>query len=93
LDLHQSMDHTTRFVDDSPKRKSSRIQTMINELLSTVAALDCEIETALRRSRLEPRNYAYASYAKATAQRRDNLLRTVESLRRHSAVEADEADA
>jgi hypothetical protein len=90
--LHQSMDHTTRFVDDSPNRRFSRIQTMINELLATAAALDCEIETALRRSRHEPRSFAHPSHAKATEQRRDTILRTVESLRRQSMVEADEAD-
>jgi flagellar FliJ protein len=91
MDLHQSMNPTNRFVGDITERKYSYIQSMIYELSSTAAALDCEIETAVRRSRLEPRNYAYPSYAKAAAQRRDNLLRTVENLKRQSMAAVDDA--
>jgi hypothetical protein len=54
MDLNQSMNPTNRFGGDNTERKYSYIQSMIYELSSTAAALDCEIETAVRRSRLEP---------------------------------------
>ena len=62
-------------------QREERIRSMIQELLLDAAALDNEIEEALRSARAKPREYAYPSYAKATAQRRDNLLRTVEDLK------------
>jgi hypothetical protein len=83
MEIQQSLNSETRFVADDTQRKHCCVESMINELAFDASALDAEIEMALRRARLDPRNYAHQSYAKATAHRRDNLLRTVENLKQH----------
>ncbi len=74
--------------------KLSRIDLMINEFSSTVAKLDREIaaeedrEIAAEEERVrvnDANHAAYSAYAKAAAQRRDNLLRTIEHLKQFRA--------
>jgi hypothetical protein len=65
-------------------KREERIRLMIQELSLDAATLSHEIEMALQIARARPNDYAYPSYAKATAQRRDNLLRTIENLRQQS---------
>ena len=53
----------------------------LKNLILANGTMTPEIETALQSARAKPRDYAYLSYAKAIARRRDNLLRTVEDLK------------
>jgi flagellar FliJ protein len=78
METQESYSNPPRF---TAAQREERIRSMIQELLFDAAALNDEIEDALRSARAKPRDYAYPSYAKATAQRRDNLLRTVEDLK------------
>jgi hypothetical protein len=87
MEIQQSLNSEPRFVVDDTERKHYCVESMINELTIGASDLDAEIEMALRRSRLDPRNYAHQSYAKAAAHRRDNLLRTIENLKQHYKVE------
>jgi hypothetical protein len=77
METQESYSNTPRFA----AKRQERIRSMIQELSLDAAALDNEIETALQSARAKPRDYAYLSYAKAIARRRDNLLRTVEDLK------------
>jgi hypothetical protein len=65
-------------------KREERIRLMIQELSLDAAALSHEIEVALRTARVKPTDYSYPSYAKATAQRRANLLLTIENLKQQS---------
>jgi hypothetical protein len=80
---------TQEFFSNAPRfvavhKREERIGLMIEELSLEAAALNHEIEVALQWARARPKDYAYLSYARATAQRRDNLLRTIENLKQQS---------
>jgi hypothetical protein len=77
MEAQAPFSHATRRVH----KREERIRLMIRELSLNAASLANDIEAALQWARVQPRDYAYPSYAKATAQRRDNLLRTVENLK------------
>ena len=83
MEIHASLNSETRFEVNDIQRKHCCVESMINELTFDASVLDAEIEMALRRARLDPRNYGHQSYAKAIVRRRDNLLRTVENLKQH----------
>jgi hypothetical protein len=87
MEVHESLSSETRFEGNDIQRKHCCAESMINELAFDASALDAEIEMALRRARLDPRNYAHQSYAKAIVHRRDNLLRTIENLKQHHKAE------
>jgi flagellar protein FliJ len=71
------------FAAEQERRRLSRIEMMIGELLRSVAALEIEIVAEERRVFIsDPTNVAYSTYARATSRRRDNLLRTIGELRR-----------
>ena len=60
---------------------------MINDLDSVVATLESEIEAEENRVGIrDPRHIRYSALAKATIARRDNLKRTVSSLKDELAV-------
>ena len=66
-------------------RKPTQLELLIRELSIRAANLDSEIAAEDERSGdSNPEHTAYASYIKVLAQRRDNLLRTVEMLKRGS---------
>jgi hypothetical protein len=87
MEIHESLNSETRFEDNDIRRKHCCAEWMINELTFDASALDAEVEMALRRARLDPRNYAHQSYATATVHRRDNLLHTIENLKQHCKAE------
>jgi hypothetical protein len=61
--------------------KLSRIESAIREFSQDAAELNEEIRTEEARVGIfDPKHFAYPCYAKAAAQRRDNLLRSVENL-------------
>jgi len=75
--------HAKNFAAEQKRRKLSRIELMIHELSSSVAELDKQIAAEEQRVGINnPRRVAYSTHAKAGAQRRDNLLRTIETLKR-----------
>ena len=72
---------------DIARRQVRQIETMINDLDSVVATLESEIEAEENRVGIrDPRHIRYSTLAKATIARRDNLKRTVSSLRDELAV-------
>jgi hypothetical protein len=85
METHGSVGHSKRFTIDPMQRKISRIELLIQELSLEAAKLDNEIAAAEKKAGIsDPQHFAYPCYAKATAQRRDNLVRTVEELQRQS---------
>jgi hypothetical protein len=69
-------------------RKLTRIESIIRELSSKVAMLNGEIASEEKKSGVNsPNHYAYSYYAKAAMHRRDNLLSTIEELKRWATVE------
>ncbi|MFI5012970.1 MAG: flagellar export protein FliJ [Hyphomicrobiales bacterium] len=80
---------------DEQGRKLSRIQWSIHEFSKEAAELDLEIAAEEARAGIgDPKHFAYPSYAKAAAARRDNLRRSVEQLRLQlEKVSADHREA
>jgi flagellar export protein FliJ len=79
-----------RFAMEEKRRNLSRIETMIHQFTKDASELDREIAAEEARAGIaDPKHFAYPTYAKAAAQRRDNLRRSVEDLK----VQLDEARA
>ncbi|SEE76825.1 flagellar export protein FliJ [Rhizobiales bacterium GAS188] len=71
-----------RFAVEEKRRNLSRIELMIREFSRDSAELDREITAEEGRAGIsDPKHFAYPTYAKAAAQRRDNLRRSVEDLK------------
>ena len=71
-----------RFAAEEKRRNVSRIEIMIREFSKDSAELDREIAAEEARAGIsDPKHFAYPTYAKAAAQRRDNLRRSVEDLK------------
>jgi len=84
-----------RFAAEEKRRNLSRIELMIREFTKDSADLDREIAAEEARAGIsDPKHFAYPTYAKAAAQRRDNLRRSVEDLKLQLAdAKADYDDA
>jgi flagellar FliJ protein len=80
-----------RFATEQNFRKLSRIELTIQEFSLVVAELDDVITAEEARVGIfDPWHFAYPCYAKAVAQRRDNLRRSIEGLKLQ--LERDRAD-
>jgi flagellar protein FliJ len=84
-----------RFAAEEKRRNLSRIELMIREFSKDSAELDREIAAEETRAGIsDPKHFAYPTYAKAAAQRRDNLRRSVEDLKLQlEDARAEHADA
>jgi flagellar protein FliJ len=88
METQQFSVHTNPIRDECKRHKLSRIVLMIEELSLGMAILNGEIAAREKKSGIsDPKHFAYPSYAKAAAHRRDNLLRTIEELKRCAALE------
>ena len=71
-----------RFAVEEKRRNLSRIELMIREFSRDSSELDREIASEEARAGIsDPKHFASPTYAKAAAQRRDNLRRSVEDLK------------
>ena len=71
-----------RFHVDEKRRRLSQIETMIAEFQRMAAELDREIAAEQQRAGIhDVAHFAYPTYAKAAATRRDNLLRSADDMR------------
>ena len=71
-----------RFAAEEKCRNLTRIEMMIREFSKDFAELDREIAAEEARAGItDPKHFAYPTYAKAAAQRRDNLRCSVEDLK------------
>jgi flagellar export protein FliJ len=71
-----------RFQVDERRRQVGQIEAMVAEFMRIAADLDREIEVEEQRAGIGDMNhFAYPTYARAAAQRRDNLLRSAEELK------------
>ena len=79
-----------RFQVDEKRRRVAQIEMMIAEFDRMAADLEREIAAEENRAGIsDPAHFAYPTYAKAAAQRRDNLRRSADDLK----VQLDEAKA
>jgi flagellar export protein FliJ len=70
-----------RFQLEEKRRRVKQIETMLAELSRMCAELDREISNEEKRAGItDPRHFAYPTYARAAATRRDNLKRSVTEL-------------
>lgn len=70
-----------RFHVDEKRRRVAQIEAMIADFARMAADLDREIATEEQRAGIsDPAHFAYPTYAKAAAQRRDNLTRSANDL-------------
>jgi flagellar export protein FliJ len=70
-----------RFQVDDKRRKVAQIEMMIAEFDRMAADLDREIAAEEQKAGIsDPNHFAYPTYARAAAQRRDNLRQSAENL-------------
>ena len=68
-------------------RKTACVERLIGDMTAEMAALEREITLEEARTGIvDPGNFAYPTYAKAAALRRENLRRSVEELRLRPAM-------
>ena len=83
-----------RFAAEEKARKVADLESMIREFDQMAADLNRQIATEEERTGVKDRNhFAYSTFAKAAAQRRDNLTTSVEDLRAKLAIAMQERDA
>src|SRR5690242_13609745 len=79
-----------KFQVDEKRRKAAQIESMIAEFERMCGDLDREIRTEQERAGIhDPSHFAYPTYAKAAATRRENLKRSADELK----VQLDDAKA
>ncbi len=79
-----------KFQVDEKRRRTAQIEAMIAEFDRMCADLDREIRTEQERAGIhDPAHFAYPTYAKAAAQRRENLKRSTDDLK----LQLDDAKA
>ncbi len=72
-----------RFQVDEKRRRVAQIEAMIAEFERMAGELAREIAAEEQKAGIsDPAHFAYPTYAKAAAQRRDNLRRSADDLRR-----------
>jgi flagellar protein FliJ len=82
MDSHPALVRLQEFQIEARRRKVAQVETMIAEFEWLIAELDREIGTEQDRTgNHDPSHFAYSTYAKATMQRRDNLVRSTAELR------------
>jgi flagellar FliJ protein len=70
-----------RFQVDEKRRRVAQIETMIAEFDRMAAELDREIAAEEQKAGIsDPAHFAYPTYARAAAQRRDNLRQSAQNL-------------
>jgi flagellar protein FliJ len=70
-----------RFQVDEKRRRVAQIETMIAEFERMAGDLDREIAAEEQKANIsDPAHFAYPTYAKAAATRRDNLRRSAQEL-------------
>jgi flagellar export protein FliJ len=80
-----------RFQVDEKRRRVAQIETMIAEFARMAGDLDGEIAAEEKKAGIsDVAHFAYPTYAKAAAQRRDNLRRSADDL--HAQLEDAKAE-
>ena len=70
-----------RFQVDEKRRRVAQIEMMIGEFNRMAADLDREIAAEEQKAGItDPNHFAYPTYARAAAQRRDNLRQSAQNL-------------
>ena len=70
-----------RFQADERRRRVTQIQAMSTEFQRLIAELDRDIATEERKAGIsDSSHFAYPTYARAAAQRRDNVKRSLDDL-------------
>jgi flagellar FliJ protein len=84
-----------RFQADETRRRVTQIETMIAEFERMAKDLEDQINAEQERSGIrDASHFAYPTFAKAAAQRRDNLMASVNELKEQlAAAQADHAEA
>ncbi len=84
-----------RFEADEKARKVADLEYMINDFEQMAADLDRQVKMEEERTGVnDPTHFAYSTFAKSAAQRRDNLMSSVQELREKlEAAQRDRDDA
>lgn len=83
-----------RFEAEEKARKVADLESMIREFDQMIVDLDRQIANEEDRTGVKDRaHFAYSTFAKAAAQRRDNLATSVADLREKLAIAVKERDA
>lgn len=82
-----------RFEADEKARKAADLEHMIREFETIASDLDRQIQAEEDRSGIrDPHHFAYSTFAKSAAQRRDNLRASVAGLREKLEAAVKERD-
>jgi flagellar FliJ protein len=82
-----------RFEADEKARKVADLESMIREFEMMAVDLERQIVSEEERTGIrDPKHFAYSTFAKAAAQRRDNLKTSVDDLKAKLALAVAERD-
>ena len=81
MKLRDTLIRLKRFQHEETRRRVRQIEMMVAEFDRICADLDREIATEEKRAGIsDPRHFAYPTYARAAASRRDNLKKSIADL-------------
>ncbi|MBS7696552.1 MULTISPECIES: flagellar export protein FliJ [unclassified Chelatococcus] len=90
----ESLVRLKRFQVDEKRRRVMQIEMMIAEFTRVASDLEREIASEESRAGITDQNhFAYPTYAKAAAQRRDNLRRSADELQEQLSEAKSDMDA
>ncbi|CAH1650834.1 Flagellar protein fliJ [Hyphomicrobiales bacterium] len=90
----ESLVRLKRFQVDEKRRRVMQIEMMIAEFTRVASDLEREIASEESRAGINDQNhFAYPTYAKAAAQRRDNLRRSADELQEQLSEAKSDMDA
>lgn len=86
----ESLIKLKRFQVDEKRRQLAQIEGMIADFQVMADELDAQVLSEQRRTGIEDvAHFAYSTFAKAAAQRRGNLMTSIEDLEKQRAVAHD----
>tara|TARA_R110001592_G_scaffold120176_1_gene324071 strand:+ start:366 stop:776 length:411 start_codon:yes stop_codon:yes gene_type:complete len=86
----ESLIKLKRFQVDEKRRQLSQIESMITDFQVMADELDAQIVSEQQRTGIEDiSHYAYSTFARAAAQRRANLITSIEDLDKQRSVAHD----
>lgn len=92
MQTQQFSAHVNTVAVQQRRRTLTRLELTIRELSFVAAELDQQIAIEERKSGItDPNHFAYPTFAKAAAHRRENLLHTIEDLKRWAMLEKSAA--
>ncbi len=94
MKLHESELRLKRFEADEKAQKVIAIEQMITDFAQLANELSRQVAAEEETTGIRDKNhFAYSTFARSAAQRRDNLLASINSLENHLQIAIEDRDA